>query len=34
MSGQWEDPDLLVAPPGWRVKACWDGSVIEKEKLA
>ena len=34
LSGQWEDPDLLVVPPGWRVKACWDSSVIEKEKLA
>ena len=34
LSGQWEGPDFLVVPPGWRVKACWAGSVIEREKLA
>jgi len=34
MGGDWDDADFLVVPPGWRVKASYDGGVIEKEPAA
>ena len=31
VAGDWDDNDFLVVPPGWRVKATYDESVIDKE---
>jgi len=31
VSGVWDERDFLVVPPGWRVKASYDGDVIAKE---
>jgi hypothetical protein len=31
LSGAWDDRDFLVVPPGWRVKACYDDGVLDKE---
>jgi hypothetical protein len=28
----WHEADFLVVPPGWRVKATYDESVIDKEQ--
>ncbi len=30
-AGDWDEQDFLVVPPGWRVKAIYDGGVIDKE---
>jgi ADP-ribose pyrophosphatase YjhB (NUDIX family) len=34
VSGVWPETDFLVVPPGWRVKASYDGGVIDKEPAA
>ena len=34
VSGQWDERDFLVVPPGFRVKPTYDGDVIGKEPLA
>jgi hypothetical protein len=33
VAGDWDEGDFLVVPPGWRVKAVYDGGVIDKEPL-
>ena len=32
VAGDWDENDFLVVPPGWRVKATYDESVIDKEQ--
>ena len=32
VAGEWDEDDFLVVPPGWRVKATYDESVIDKEQ--
>ena len=32
VAGDWHEADFLVVPPGWRVKATYDGGVIGKER--
>jgi hypothetical protein len=34
LSGQWDPADFVIAPPGWRVIARYDGRVIDVEKAA
>jgi len=34
VAGGWDEDDFLVVPPGWRVKATYDGGVIGKERGA
>lgn len=31
VSGNWDESDFLRVEPGWRVKAVYDGQVIDKE---
>ncbi len=31
--GEWDESEFLVVPPGWRVKAAYDGGVIDKEPI-
>ncbi|MGA9627240.1 MAG: DUF1638 domain-containing protein [Bryobacteraceae bacterium] len=33
VAGDWDENDFLVVPPGWRVKATYDGGIIEKEPV-
>jgi len=33
VAGDWDEADFLVVPPGWRVKATYDGGVIGKERV-
>ena len=32
VAGDWDENDFLVVPPGWRVKATYEGGIIEKER--
>ena len=32
VAGDWDENDFLVVPPGWRVKATYGESVIDKEQ--
>jgi hypothetical protein len=34
VAGDWDETDFLVVPPGWRVKATYDGGIIDKEPVA
>ena len=34
VSGEWDEKDFLVVPPGWRVTATYDGNVIDKEPVS
>ena len=34
VAGDWDEADFLVVPPGWRVKATYDGGIIDKEPVA
>jgi hypothetical protein len=31
LAGNWDENDFLVVPPGWRVTATYDSSIIDKE---
>jgi hypothetical protein len=31
LSGDWDENEFLVVPPGWRVTANYDGSIMGKE---
>lgn len=31
LRGEWDEKDFLVVPPGWRVRACYDEGVLDKE---
>ncbi|MBZ5580246.1 MAG: DUF1638 domain-containing protein [Acidobacteriia bacterium] len=31
VSGDWDEANFLIVPPGWRVKATYDGGILEKE---
>ena len=33
VSGNWDETDFLVVPPGWRVKPTYDGGIIDKEPV-
>lgn len=32
-AGEWNEEDFLVVPPGWRIKASYDGGILSKEPL-
>jgi hypothetical protein len=34
VAGDWDEADFLVVPPGWRVKATYDGGIVDKEPVA
>ena len=31
--GNWDEEEVLIVPPGWRVKASYNGGILEKEKI-
>ena len=33
-AGDWDEREFLVVPPGWRVRADYEGGIIDKEPLA
>lgn len=33
VSGDWNEKDFLIVPPGWRVKAVYEGRVLDKERV-
>jgi hypothetical protein len=33
LSGDWNDADFLVVPPGWRVKPSYENGIIDKEPI-
>jgi hypothetical protein len=34
VAGDWDEDDFLMVPPGWRVKATYDGGIVDKEPVA
>ncbi len=32
LRGEWDEQDFLVVPPGWRVRACYNEGVLDKER--
>ncbi len=34
LSGEWDEAEFLVLPPGWRLKASDDGEAVEREPIA
>ncbi len=33
LAGVWDDRDFLVVPPGWRVRACYNEGILDKEPV-
>jgi hypothetical protein len=33
VAGDWDEADFLVVPLGWRVRATYDGGIIDKEQV-
>lgn len=33
LHGEWDERDFLVVPPGWRVKACYNEGILDKEPV-